>query len=301
MGTDCQVDFAAASLGAARSFAAHTQSWVADFEARFSRFRPDSLVSRINAAAGRDWVAVDAEAESLLGLCDWYHRLTGGVFDPATLPLLALWDYHAPRAAPPSDAEVGAARARCGWSRVRREPGRILLPEAGMGLDLGGIGKEYAVDRVIEMAMQRGIRTILVNFGHDLRVLGDPPEGGAWRIGLEDPRDPGRCWTGLLARDRAVTTSGDYLRHLTISGRRYGHILDPRTGQPVSNGCESVSVVAPTCTEAGMLSTAAFVMGAEEGLRFLNSQYQAEGCLWQGSRLYATRRFRDYLIRPNAA
>jgi thiamine biosynthesis lipoprotein len=147
------------------------------------------------------------------------------------------------------------------------------------------------------MALGRGIRNVVVNFGHDLRVHGEPPEGGPWRIGLEDPNDPGRCWGGVAVRDRAVTTSGDYLRHFTAGGVRYGHILDPRTGHPVNNGCRAVSVIAPTCTEAGILSTTAFILGAREGLEFLDGYYQAEGCIWHQDQRIETRRFDEYLIR----
>ena len=107
---------------------------------------------------------------------------------------------------------------------------------------------------------------------------------------------PGRCWAGVAVRDRAVTSSGDYLRGFEIGGRRYGHILDPRTGHPVANGCRSVAVIAPTCTEAGILSTTAFILGPREGLDFLEHQYQAAGCLWDEARCLQTRRFHEYLI-----
>lgn len=296
LGTVCQVDFEARSAADAADFRDWILAWVQRFEQRFSRFRPDSVVSRINAAAGGDWVAIDAETESLLTLCGAFHRMTQGAFDPAVLPLLELWDYRAAPARPPDEETVARAMERCGWARVEHRVGHVRLAVPGMGLDLGGIGKEYAVDCVMQEGLRRGIRNILVNFGHDLRVQGGPPEGGGWRIGLEDPTDPGRCWNGLALRDRAVTTSGDYLRNFTAGGRRYGHILDPRTGWPVSNGCQSVTVVAPTCTEAGLFSTAAFILGAEEGLDLLETHYGVHGCIWHNNRRYETRRFHELLI-----
>jgi thiamine biosynthesis lipoprotein len=295
-GTLCDVQFESPSFAREQSFRKAVVDWVCAFEQRFSRFRPDSLISRINAAAGAEWVAVDEEADSLFALCDWFHWSTQGIFDPAILPLIKLWDYHNPQPVVPDDTAVRTALSQCGWSRVKREKGRIFLPEKGMGLDIGGIGKEYAVDCVLTMAGKTGLRNMLVNFGHDVRACGEAPGGGPWRIGLEDPRDPGRCWAGVAVRDRAVTTSGDYIRNFTFNGRRFGHIIDARTGYPVANGCKAVSVIAPTCTEAGILSTAAFILGGEEGVRFLSRYHHTEGCVWQHSTRHETGRLNEYLI-----
>ena len=297
MGTQCRVDFAAASSTAARGFRGQMFRWLSEFEGRFSRFIPDSLVSRVNQAAGLMPVAVDDEAESLFRLCDWFHWCTFGIFDPTALPLILLWDYQSPGPVVPDDAAIHAALGLVGWKKVQRGPGSVFLPQAGMGIDLGGIGKEYAVDRVLEMALDSGIRDIIVDFGHDVRAHGEPPEGGPWRIGLEDPGDPGQCWGGVAVRDRAVCTSGDYARNFVAGGRRYGHILDPRTGCPVANGCRSVSVVAQTCTEAGMLATTAFVMGAQAGIDFLSGFYGTEGCVWADNGCTETRGFQNYVIK----
>ena len=295
MGTACQVDFSCASEARAREFKAEVVAWVESFEARFSRFRPDSLISRLNAGAGREGVELDEEGESLVGLIDWYHWSTGGVFDPSALPLLRLWDYHNPEAKVPSEAEVRAALEKVGWKKVIHRDRTLRLPEPGMGVDVGGIGKEYAVDIVLQMGTARGFPSVHVNFGNDLRVFGPAPQGGAWLVGLEDPRHAGVCWGGLGVTREAVTTSGDYMRYFMKDGRRFGHILDPRTGWPVSNGCQSVTVVAPTCTEAGILSTTAFILGAEEGCRFIRAWHQAEGCLWQGDQRMQTEGFGQYV------
>ena len=167
-----------------------------------------------------------------------------------------------------------------------------------MALDLGGIGKEYAVDQVAQLAVQSGATSVLVDFGHDVRVHGSPPEKKpAWHIGLEDPKQPGRCWTGLAVINQSVATSGDYLRSFVRDGKRYGHILDIRTGRPVANGCLAVSVIAPTCTLAGMLSTTAFVLGPEEGLRLLDATYQAAGCIITETRTFSSRRFYDFATK----
>lgn len=297
MGTDCKIVFRAVSRAVAGRFREQALRWVADFEERYSRFLPDSLVSRVNAAAGIEPVTMDPETASLVSLCDWFHWTTYGVFDPTALPLLRLWDYHQAHPVMPSADQVRQALSKVGWSKVRWDKHSIFLSEQGMAVDFGGIGKEYAVDRVLEMAREYGFGDVLVDFGHDLRVVGEPPEGGSWRIGLEKPDDPGCCWGGVAIRDRAVCTSGDYVRHVVINGQTYGHVVDPRTGYPVSHGVRSVSVIAPTCTEAGVLATAGFVLGPEEGLAFLDSYYQVEACLTvQNGERRTTRRFMDYVI-----
>ncbi len=299
LGSLCQVDFACASESRAREFKADARAWVERFERTFSRFRPDSLVSRVNALAGKDGVELDDEAESLFSLVDWFHWSTGGVFDPSALPLVALWDYHTPLARVPEASAVEAARAKVGWKRVLHKDRRLMLPEAGMGIDLGGIGKEYAVDMVFQMGLAAGFPSVHVNFGHDLRVTGPAPQGGPWLVGLEDPRRPESCWGGLAIAQQAVTTSGDYMRFVEADGRRYGHILDPRTGRPTANRCESATVIATTCTEAGILSTTVCVLGPDEGLRLLNGWSQVEGCLWSGDKRYQTNGFGGYVYTEN--
>lgn len=267
LGTECEIVFACEDHGLAAAFVAEAVAWVADFEARYSRFRPDSIVSRINAAAG-DWVEIDQETERLIGFCASLHLFTRGALDATAGPLLRVWDYHRAPARLPADSEVEAARRLVGWAKVQLEPGRIRLPEPGMALDFGGWGKEYAVDAVAALALARGLEHVLVDFGHDLMALGRPPGKPAWHVGLEDPFAPGASCRGSLAvSGLGVAASGDYLRGFTLGGRRYGHIVDPRTGRPVANGCRQAVVAAPSCLLAGALSTALLILGPEEGLR----------------------------------
>lgn len=298
MGTLCQITFYPTdSRVAGEQFKAATIRWVAEFEARYSRFLPDSLVSLINQSAGKNWVELDEEAERLLALCHELFFLTRGAFDPTAMPLIKLWNWKATPAVIPTEAELLAARSLVGWNKVQRRKGAILLPAVGMSIDLGGIGKEYAVDRVMQIAAQHGLANVLVDFGQDLCMRGTPPSKPAWHIGLEDPARPGKCWAGLAVQDRAVATSGDYLRNFQINGRRYGHIIDPRTGQPVDNGCRAVSVIAPSCTIAGILSTSAFILGPTEGLNLIGNHMGAEGCIITDNTRHETRKFHEYVTR----
>ncbi len=297
MGTLCQITFVPGTRIAAEQFKIAVVKWVSDFEARYSRFLQDSLVSRINASAGRDWVEVDEETDGLFAMCGELFFLTRGAFDPTALPLIELWNWKANPPVIPTDAAIETARACVGWQRVQRRKGAIRLPIRGMKLDLGGIGKEYAVDRVVQIAAQHGIENVLVDFGQDVRAQGKPPGKPAWHIGLEDPSSPGRCWTGVAALNWAIATSGDYLRNFQINGRRYGHIIDPRSGHPVNNGCRAVTVMASTCTIAGILSTTAFILGPQEGLKLIGTQYGAEGCIITENSRHQTRKFHEYITR----
>lgn len=296
LGTDCQLIYRPPSRRQGVAYRDAAVAWVQAFEQRYSRYREDSLISHINRAAGSEWVETDAELESMFTLCDHYHWCTAGVFDPTTLPLMKLWDYKAEHPVLPSDEAIRAAMEVVGWQRVQRRAGAVFLPLQGMALDLGGIGKEYAVDRVLEQARAFGINDLMVDFGRDVRCMGQSPQGGAWTVGLEHPVERERCWGGVAVTNRAVTTSGDYRRGVEIDGVYYSHIVDPRTGRPISNGCHSASVVSPTCTEAGVLSTAALILGREEGRRLIERSTFAQGCVWQGQERYDTARFAGYLI-----
>jgi thiamine biosynthesis lipoprotein len=296
LGTTCEVQYAApAGAGQAAEFERAAVGWVEAFEKKYSRFRPDSLVSRINAAAGRSWVDVDAEMEQLLKLCDTLHFMTRGVLDPTALPLIQLWNWKAGQPRIPPASEIAAARQRVGWTKVQRGPGRIFLPEPGMALDFGGFGKEYAVDIVARMAMDHGIANVLVDFGHDLRALGTPPGRPAWHIGLEDPRQPGAAWASVGLSGQGIASSGDYIRSFTIDGRRYGHIVDPHTGWPVANGCVQATVIAGSCLQAGALSTTAFILGVPNGVDFIQSFPGAEGMLITDKVRAQTRGFYRYV------
>lgn len=166
-----------------------------------------------------------------------------------------------------------------------------------MGIDLGGMGKEFAVDRIAQLLAGAGVAGALVDFGADVRVIGLPGDGRpGWHIGLDDPKSPGRCWCGLGLKEGAVATSGDYLRCFDRNGRRYGHILDVRTGQPVNNGCIAVSVLASSCTLAGMLSTALFVLGPDAGMRLLEAQYGAAGAILSDRGVLTSRHFYEHVV-----
>ena len=295
MGAPCSLQFACDDDRMAENYQTAVVAWVQNFEARYTRFRDDSVVGRINLGAG-NWIEVDDEMDRMLDLSGSIHFMTQGVLDVTAGPLSGIWNYQAESPRVPSPEEVNDAMDLVGWNKVERTPGKVKLPRIGMSLDFGGWGKEYAVDVVAGMAAEYGIAEVLVDFGHDIRAMGTPPGRPAWHIGLEDPKKVGGLWGSIAVGDGAVASSGDYQRGFTIDGQRYGHIIDPRDGRPATHGLRQVTVVAPTCLQAGMLSTTAFVLGPEKGLDLIQETMGAEGCMVSSHAKHQTRGFFHYVV-----
>jgi thiamine biosynthesis lipoprotein len=238
-------------------------------ERRFSRYRPDSVLAEIHAAHGRP-VVVDEETAHLLDYAAECHAVSGGRFDITSGVLRHAWTFDGGSRVPDA-ATLHALLARVGWSRVGWRRPELMLPD-GMELDLGGIGKEYAVDRAAAAVAARAQRPFLVNFGGDLFTPRPRTGGRAWSVGIDDPERSGVAATHRVDLERGgLATSGDARRYVMWQGRRLGHILDPRTGWPVEGAPRSVTVLAPTCLEAGTLATLAILQGA--GARaFLESE-----------------------------
>ncbi len=250
-----------------------TDAAVADvrrIEAKFSRYLADSVTARINQAAGGAAVAIDAETAALLRYADHCFALSGGLFDITSGVLRRVWDFKRQPPAVPDDSALIAMRALVDWAAVEWDEHSIRLPRPGMQIDFGGIGKEYAADRAATICIEHGMRHGLVNLAGDVRVLGPQADGMPWRIGIVHPRRPGVTIAGLDLVTGAVATSGDYERFFELDGRRYCHILNPRTGMPVEHW-QSVSVIAPLCIVAGSCATIAMLM-ERGGREFLDSQ-----------------------------
>lgn len=297
MGSACGLFYAAEKQALATAYWQAAGRWLAAFEARWSRYLPDSQLSLINSRAGGEWTETTPELEVLLDLCSHYHFATRGIFDATSLPLSRLWDWQQPHPVLPDAATVAEARKKVGWGRVERENGRVRLGDRGMELDLGGVGKEFAVDCVAGLGASCHMTRVMVDLGGDIAVLGEPPEGGSWYVGLEDPQDATRSFCGIRLRGgHAVATSGDYRRRFESGDRTYGHIIDSRTGYPVAHGTRACSVIAPRCTTAGLLSTTAMVLGGRDAIDLLDRTPGAEGCLWHQGRLYESRGFRRSIL-----
>ena len=324
MGGPGEVHVAAPDQALALRWARAAEAEARRIEARFSRYRPDSWLSQVNAAAGGQAVPADDEAMALLAVADALWRDSAGRFDATSGVLRHAWRFGAAaagavgpsgpdagpsparpagtgapagrggtaapagpagRAVPPGPGGTGVTPwpagtiappapadpptppgpevlrpllARVGWARVQWRDGAVRLPEPGMELDFGGFGKEYAVDRMVEVLRDAGAGHALVNLAGDCRALGARPDGQPWAVGVAHPRRPGALLATLGLAGAALATSGDYERGLWHQGARLGHVLDARTGWPVQVWA-AVSVVAPTALEAGNRATLALL------------------------------------------
>ena len=236
-------------------------------EAKYSRYREESLVSRINAAAGKDAVEVDEETLRLLAFADAAYRQSGGLFDATSGVLRRAWNFREPRV--PAQAELDALLPLVGWDKVGIAGNRVRLAQPGMQLDFGGFGKEYAVDRAARVMAEHGAASAMVSLAGDLAILGPQPGGAPWRMGIKHPRRDDKLLATIPVMSGAIATSGDYERFIEVDGVRHCHILDPRTGRSV-RGLQSVTVQAQSCLIAGSATTIAMLKGREEGLAWLD-------------------------------
>lgn len=262
MGCGCEVRIAGLDETIARRRAHRAIDEVRRIERKYSRYRPDSVVSKINRAAGGAPVRCDDETLSLLAYADALHTSSDGLFDITSGALRRAWDFKAAQL--PSPAALEAACSLIGWQRCERDGRQVRLAQAGMEIDFGGFGKEYAADRAATLLIDAGCRHGFVNLGGDLRAFGAQPDGSAWRFGIQHPRQAGATIASLDVKQGALATSGDYERYFEIGGVRYCHILDPRTGWPVRHW-QSVTVLAPLAIAAGSLSTIAMLKEAAGG------------------------------------
>lgn len=268
MGGSNEIRVAGLDEAAAGKAVAAAIAEVRRIEAKYSRYRADSIVSRINTQAGStEPVICDDETLWLLDCADGFHKLSGGLFDITSGVLRRAWSFA--KAELPSPEDLAPLLALIGWERIERSPSGVRLPKAGMEIDLGGIGKEYAADRAARVLRAAGCRHGYVNLGGDITVVGPQPDGRAWPIGVEHPRQRGTVAAHIAVRRGGLTTSGDSERFIEVGGKRYCHILNPKTGMPAAHWA-SISIQAPSTLAAGALSTIA-MLKEHDGLAFLES------------------------------
>lgn len=260
MGSPCEVlvDSGDQALAGECVNIAAEEAW--RIERKFSRYRDDNIVFRINNAMGKP-VQVDEETARLLDFGNQLYVLSEGMFDITSGVLRKVWKFDG-GSSTPSDSQVRALLQKIGWNKVSWKSPMLTMPRE-MEIDFGGIGKEFAVDRAAALVAKFTATPCLVNFGGDLAVTGPRASGKPWRVGIESLQaklDLGATKVILLANG-ALTTSGDSRRYVMHQGKRLGHILNPRTGWPVQGAPCSVTVAADTCVQAGMLSTLGMLQG----------------------------------------
>ena len=265
MGSGCEIVIAAGSKTDAQSIAGCAIEEVSRIERKYSRYRPESIVSRINAAAGHDWVECDDETLSLFQYADTLYESSAGLFDITAGVLRNAWNFG--NAVVPDNEVLYTQCSLINWQSVERQGNSVRLPVAGMELDFGGFGKEYAADRAAALLYGKDVRHGYANLAGDIRVVGPKLDETPWLIGIQDPRHKSRTIASIPLFTGALATSGDYERYFEVDGNRYCHIIHPRSGYPVTYW-RSVTVVAPLAITAGSYSTIAMLKEAD-GLAFL--------------------------------
>ncbi len=238
-------------------------------ESKFSRYRSNNVVDRINRSDGKP-VHVDQEAALLIDYAKTCYEISDGMFDITSGILRHAWKFDGGSRVPPK-SEMEVLLNRVGWWRAQWDGATLSIP-SGMEIDFGGIGKEYAVDRTAQLIAAKTRSPFLVNYGGDLFASGLRRGNRTWAVGIDDPEHTGETALYRLDISRAgLATTGDARRYVLHEGKRLSHILNPKTGWPVVDAPRSVTVVARTCLEAGTLSTIAFLQGPN-ARKFLESE-----------------------------
>lgn len=278
MGTSWQVQVGLEGVDEAtrgaivQSLASDVERELRDVNREMSTYIDDSQISRfaVSRATGA-WFAVAKPFVELVAEALRIGRASGGAFDITIAPLVELWGFgKSERREKPSDAAVEAARARCGTQHLelRQSPPALRKLRPELAIDLSAIAKGHGVDRVGTLLDARGLRRWWVEIGGEVRTRGEKGKGAPWRVAIERPRQVGREAHLVLALvDGALATSGDYRNFFVENGERYSHILDPRSGRPISRDVAQISVWAPSCATADAWATALMVLGADNAMK----------------------------------
>ena len=284
MGSPCELlIFAKDNLDAQQAAQAAILE-VQRIEKKYSRYQAESILSQINASAGKnEWVPCDEETLWLLNFANTLFENSQGLFDITSGVLRRVWNFQQPSL--PSQTAIDKLLPLIDWSSVKIEAGKIQLPLPEMEIDFGGFGKEYAADSAAKKLMDHKIAHGYVNLGGDIRALGPQPDGEPWQIAIQDPRNPQGIVATLPLYQGGLATSGDYEKFFELDGKRYCHILNPRTGWPVSYW-QSISIAAPLAIAAGSCSTIAMLLESE-GLAWVkNTGFSYLGITHTGTEVF---------------
>lgn len=281
LGGGCEITLAAPGSAEADAAIAPALAEIERIEQKYSRYQDSSLISQINLRAGTGaWTPCDDETVFLLDLAERLYQRSDGLFDITSGILRRAWNFSDPHL--PAPERLAGLLPLIGWRQVERGTEGIRLPHAGMEIDFGGFGKEYAADQLAQVLINQGITHGMINLGGDVRVIGPQPDGRPWSIGIQHPREPGKLLASISLSQGALTTSGDYERYFEFDGKRYCHILHPGTGYPVSHW-QSISLVGPDALTVGCLSTIAMLKESaaldflrQSGLKFLAVDQQQQ-------------------------
>ncbi len=233
----------------------------------------DSLseTSEIIKNAGIQPVKVDKELFDLISRAIKISELTSGAFDISYASMDRIWKFDGSMTGLPSDEEIATSISKVGFKNIVLNPENqtVFLKNKGMRIGFGAIGKGYSADKAKQLLISKGVKSGIINASGDLTTWGAQPDGSSWMTGITNPLNKDKVFSWFPLDNNAVVTSGNYEKFVELDGKRYSHIIDPRTGWPVS-GLTSVTVFAPKAELADALATSVFVMGLDTGIDFIN-------------------------------
>jgi FAD:protein FMN transferase len=270
---------------------------IAWMEGRLSRFLPDSEISRVNGSAGIKREKVSPETYEVLSKAVEFSQYFPGCFDVTIAPLVALWSKSKGSSVLPDETDIKRILPLVNYEDLILDPVEMTsgLRNVGQSVDLGGIGKGFAADKILEVFRKFGISSAYSNLGGNVVTLGTKPDGSPWQVGIQHPRQENKLIGSVSIVNQTVVTSGDYQRYFTDSrGKRYHHLLNPMTGYPAESGLISVSIVTESSLAADAISTIVFVAGLVKGIEFLKSLPETDAILVDSDlQVYVTQGLRD--------
>ena len=247
------------------------------YDAMFSNKVEDSEISRINNAGGNP-VEVSPETVKLIKKAVYYSELSNGAFDVTIAPVSDLWDFHAEEPAVPAPEAVAGAAGHVDYKNILIQDNTVQLLDPLARLDVGGIAKGYIADRIKDYLKEQGIRHAVIDLGGNVLTIGSRPDGTDYNIGIQKPFDTtGTPVTSVRISDKSIVTSGIYQRYFEADGKKYHHILDPRTGYPCENNLYSVTIITDSSLTADALSTTCFLLGYDKGMRLISQLDNVDG------------------------
>jgi FAD:protein FMN transferase len=243
-------------------------------EQLMSTYLPDSEISRINRAAGKNAIPVSPEVEEVIREGIYWSEQSGGTFDITVQPLVQLWDFNGEKEIIPSENTIRKTASLVNYRNIEIKGHTVRLKRRGMAINVGGLAKGYAVDRAISILRGR-VPNGIVNAGGDLFAFGQKNKDTPWNIGLQHPRKPQELLASFAVKNQAIATSGDYQRYFIKDGVRYHHIFDPQTGRPVRLMI-SATIITTEVMDADALATAVFVMGPDKGIEWVDAMENVE-------------------------
>lgn len=276
MASPCELHLQMSSKEGARKIAEKVCDEVWRIEDKYSRYNSDSVCSKVNASAGSA-VSIDNETFLLLTFASQCFHLSDGLFDISSGVLRQAWNFDGGSHIP-TQAQIDILLPMIGWDKIEFDQHQVTLLK-NMELDFGGIGKEYAVDKAMNIVTQYTDCAALVNLGGDLACSGTRTDNLPWQVGVECPGGNDDALMVVSLNRGALATSGDAKRFLERGSIRYSHILDATTGWPVANPPRSMTVAADTCMEAGVLATLSMLQGCDAEI-FLENQQVQHWAIW---------------------